>query len=462
MNATRSNAFAKGTAQWARCAFALDVQGGRVVVCRGERHGRGVRVSAADVAQAVAQSGTGRAAVIAALPARISFTRWLEAPFASSAKALKVAPTLLDIQLPFPLEQCLHSFVASMPTDDGKTRCLAAAARRTDVEAELRTLQELQLDPVALDHTGLTLWTQALREFPAAGATDVGVRAVVCLNGDRSCVVFGRGTDFVSSHAFREENPDQVARLLHAQLPELGADEAKIEWIWCGAGTADPARLSRARNSLLDRYPGSCGVAEEPETFLMRGLLTRALFGGSLRCNLRTGQLTHSEVVRRSTRGSLAAALVLLLTAAALFAGNVAARMHLASREGAIDREFASVRDALLGYRHNVKGERAVEAVRLKLEKDRKELWPFLEVFRPGVAATLGEIMAKGKEQGMTYSVVTLSADKVTIRGTAPDYDRPQALRDLLKARGYAVRVERKTVTEDGRVPFTVVEEGTP
>ena len=43
----------------------------------------------------------------------------------------------------------------------------------------------------------------------------------------------------------------------------------------------------------------------------------------------------------------------------------------------AIDHRFAVVRDELLGYRHNVKGARAVEIVRLKLEKDRRVLQPF-------------------------------------------------------------------------------------
>ena len=123
---------------------------------------------------------------------------------------------------------------------------------------------------------------------------------------------------------------------------------------------------------------------------------------------------------------------------------------------------FASVRDELLGYRHNAKGSRAVETVRAKLEKDRRELQPFLDVFRPGVATTLRDVMVAGQERGLTYNVITLSAEQAVISGTAPDWDRPQALQELLTSRGYAVRVERQSATDDERIPFTVVERGSP
>lgn len=461
MNTKQTNAIDKGTAPWARCAYAIDVQDGRVCVSRGERRGRGIRVSRSDVSEAAAQAAAGRAAVIGCLPARVSFTRWLEAPLASRAKALKVAPTLLDIQLPFPLEHCLHTFVAASPTADGKTRCLAAAARRTDVESELQAMHDVQLDPVVLDHQGLALWTQALREL-AAPAPAKGIRAVVSISGDRSCVAFGRGTAYTSSHAFREESADQVARLLHAQNPDTSPETAAIEWIWCGDGAGDATRLARVRDPLVARYPGTSVVAESPEDFLARALLTRALLDGPLRCNLRVGALTHADVTRRSARTSVTAALVLLLTAAALVAGNVAARLHLTAREAVMDREFAALRDDLLGYRHNVKGARAVETVRRKLEKDREDLQPFVDVFRPGVAADLRDVVSLGTKQGLIYSMITLGEEKAVISGTAADWDRPQALVDLLTARGYAVRLERQSVTEDERVPFTVVERGTP
>ena len=43
----------------------------------------------------------------AAMPAGRSFSRWLTAPYARPAKARRVFPSLLDIQLPFPLEGCV-------------------------------------------------------------------------------------------------------------------------------------------------------------------------------------------------------------------------------------------------------------------------------------------------------------------------------------------------------------------
>ncbi len=461
MNTKRAIAPGKGTVSWARTAFVLGRRGERAVVYRGERRGRSVHVAEADVSRAVEETASGKAALVGYLSPRVSFARWLDVPLAARAKALKVAPSLLDIQLPFPLEECLHTFVAAVPTDDGKTRCLAAAARCADVEAELAALGERELDPLVLDHEGLALWTQALREFPVA-ETSESCRAVVSLNGERSCVAFGRGVSYVSSHGFREENVDQLARLLHALSPDAHAAPPPVEWIWCGDGAGEPVRLAAVRDALVAGGSGDSRVADQPEAFLPRALLTRALLSGPLRCNLRVGSLLHSAMARRAARNSVAAALFLVLTAAALFAGNVVTRKHLAAREAALDREFASLRDALLGYSHNAKGEKAVEMVRVKLEKDRRELAPFLAVFRPGVSATLREVMTTGKAEGLVYNVVTLGKDQAVISGTAPDWDRPQVLADVLAVRGYNVRADRKSATEDERVPFTIVERGTP
>ena len=90
----------------------------------------------------------------------------LRADSASRAKAEKVFPSLLDIQLPFPLEDCLYQFVEFRRTSEGMVSALVCAARREAIQACLDRYQAQGADPMLLDHEGLALWTQSLVEWP--------------------------------------------------------------------------------------------------------------------------------------------------------------------------------------------------------------------------------------------------------------------------------------------------------
>ena len=218
-----------------KTAYGVDVQGDTVVVVRGERSRAGVKHSSvaggADSLDAAVREG---AVVAAGLSSAGSFTRWLEAPFAGTRKTRKVLPTLLDIELPFALEDCIYSFLGLERTLAGKTRALAVVARRGDVEAKLRSLNELGVDPVLLDQEGLALWTQSLAEKPLPPGSSDRARVVVYLGVNRSCVAIGKGGAYLCSHGLTSAEPAHISRILRAKT-DAGQDQGvDIEWFWTG------------------------------------------------------------------------------------------------------------------------------------------------------------------------------------------------------------------------------------
>ena len=134
----------------------------------------------------------------AALPVHSCFLRRLRAPFASVAKAEKVWPALLDVQLPFPLESAVCRFLTPTRTADGQVEVLAVAARREDVEAWRAPLAQAGLFPWWADHEGLALWGQSVLEQPAQGW-----RLVCYIGEERVALVWGRGPDVRAASGLR-------------------------------------------------------------------------------------------------------------------------------------------------------------------------------------------------------------------------------------------------------------------
>lgn len=442
-----------GVLQWAGSCYGVDLQGDDAVVVRAARS-RGrvttVRIPSDDPAF---REKIGRgAACVGCLSSRESFARWVEVPLPASKKARKVLPSVLDIELPFSLETCVYEFFGIEQTARGTTRALAVVARLADVEKKVEACRRAGIDPVVLDQEGLAIWTQGLHEAPLSSAGGPGVtRVIVYLGGDRTCVAIGHGEAFVSAHGLGRADGVSLIRLLKTcQLPDT------VQWAWAGPGAADGEAVGALHAELARHWPGPSFVHPEPEAFLARAVATRALLAGPWRCNLRLGPAQHPRIERRQRSQSVKAAL-LFLTAGLLLVGvNLAWSRAVRAREARIDQAFDALRDRLLGYRLPVKGEKAIAAVRLKLEQDWQRLAPFVDAFGPSRRETLIGVMDIGSRRGLTYDTVSLAPGSVLISGLAPDWKSGEELAAYLRQAGFRVALGRKEALANEKIPFTV------
>ncbi|MBU1734257.1 MAG: hypothetical protein KJ692_03365, partial [Verrucomicrobia bacterium] len=401
-----------------------------------------------------------------------SLTLWLHSPLTSRAKAEKVLPSLLDIQLPFPVEDCLYRFVEFRRTSEGTVSALVCAARREAIKNCLERYQAQGTDPMLLDHEGLALWTQSLVEWPAfaPGATagrpveprckQASYRVLICLANDHATLVIGCGERYGNAHSLQmtASNDELVNRLqliLHAGLPAgIG-----VQWLFCGARAGEAAVIDALHRSLSLVWPGPLTLMAEPESFLARALCTRALKRGPLRCNLRQQTFTHSAVRRAADRSARAAAVGILIAGILLVGFSLTSRLLGERRLNRVKSEIAAVAGELAPGVTIPYG-REIPEVQKAWEKQAPQIAPFLDAFTPSLAVRLAKVIKAGQASAVRFETLSLRRNSLILTGVTEDWDQCGQLEQRLMALGYTVKLERQEAVAETEVRFTVNAEG--
>ena len=469
-----------------KTAYGIDLSGDRLVVARCTRRRKTetqdiLYSGSADgnvqaVSSAVGDAG-GAIVAAAAMPSHISFARWLSSPLTSEAKARKVLPSLLDIQLPFPLERCVYDFIVTRKDSAGGIDALAAAARTDDVEAYLREMQSRGVDPEILDHSGLALWEQSVREAPLERNA---VRVVCCLTDSFVTLVIGRGSAtqkpgdlaraFVSSHGIRlgvrnfnasdaeqarkkaQQFVSRVQQILRAEAPETG-NGSPLQWFWTGNGAENSASTS-GLETFLALPEARFMTHREPGSFLARAVAVRAL-GTDFPCNLRTGSLAHPLTAARRKQDRNAAANLCLVAGLALILLYGAWQGALAQERQALGARLEAAASEITGMPKVPRGQEVLLS-RRAMEEQNPGLALFLQSFEPPVTATIGDLLATAKEHGILLESLTVRRDAVSLRGAAADWDSCEVLAEHLRENGFLPEMERNDAGADEQVHFAL------
>jgi len=445
-----------------KTCFGLDVTADGILAVRAVRSGSRVAVETVAWDPALAD----RAAVAACLPASECFARRLTAPFSSVAKAQKVFPSILDIQLPFPIEKCAYRFLDAASTGT-QVEALALAARHEELTARIDKLNQAGVDPTHLDHEGLALWTQSLEELPLDLET---ARAVFYVGPDRSTLVIGRGAKFIHAAGIRSGtrqyfNGDvadaaalaqlavRVQQVLRAQLPDVEA--RPMQWAFAGPGAEREAWTGALRSAL--RLPDATTVFTHKgaATFLARALATRALTDGPYRCNFRADEFEHRAVAAARDQQQNRVAVTCLAAGLALCVVNLAWQGVLRAKLAASQAMIESLAKGLADMPRIPRGQEVLVAERA-LGEQAPMVAPFARVFEPSAAELLSALLAAAEQGRVKLDSATVGDASVVLRGSAATWDEGDRLAGVLRDRGWNVNVERGDAGVDERIPFTI------
>ena len=453
------NQLVKSSSSWPKVCYGIDLSSSESVVVRAEKKRGKVSWNRAEINNTTLAKAVGDQAVSAVcLSARDSLTRRLEAPFSSRSKALRVFPTLLDIQLPFSIEDCQYNFFDYRKTDSGTMEALAVAATKENINSKIVSVKEIGFDTEIIDIEGLATWSQILKEtsLQDSGYENDLMRAVLILNGDLSSLTIGRGEYFLNSYGLRSTDVKRVIRQVKAHL--LKSDE-KVLWFIAGADATDSDLTSHWKQELSSLSYQNVEVVEDPTSFLARAVAIRSLSGESLCCNLRSGKITHPRIVSHGYKYQFKFAMLLLVTGIFLCAGNIMMQRIVADRNKMVNERFKESVDSLAGYHVTALGADAFSIVEDSIATRKADLTPFIQMFSPSLLDVVADILEVAKKNDLQYESFSLNHKEIFVSGTSGDFDASQELVETLVQAGYYVFNKRSSAISDKRIPFTITTE---
>jgi len=385
-----------------------------------------------------------------------SLTIWLDTPFASKSKALKILPSMLDVQLPFPLEECCYCFAQFRKKSSRSFSVLAVASRRDAVRKRIGAYQAAGIDPVIIDHEGLALLGRSLAESPPQADSN---RALISLEPGRLAIVIGSESYFVNAHSLQiPTEPDaatqadianRIRRILRAELPP----KKNTEWMFCGPKARQTEVVNSLYNLLKTEWPGPLTLHDSPEYFLPRALADRALAHDS--CNLRRDELAHPALLAETRKHLTRSLFVFLLAGLMLIGFNLAWQAIASIQFSSAKKTIASLCGELCPGRTITYGREVLE-IQPAIQKRLADFAPVLNAFNQPLSISLAGIINAGREADLNYTRLELSRDRILITGTADDWDYCDHLLKYVRALGYKAEIERQEAEDDDGVHFTL------
>jgi hypothetical protein len=441
------------SAPWTRAAFGVDHAAGRPpILVKATRRGRRVVFAPAELAE-LARSP--KAAIAACALQRETFLRWITAPIAAPRRAEKVLPSLLDVQLPFSIEDCEHVLLDLQPSPDtGGSRGLMAGIRHADLERRLAGLAADGVDPHVLDPEGMALWSQALEEFPFTPATPP-TRVVCHLDADRLTLAIGQAGELLAAHTARHPDPDTVQRILKSALPDAGSAPL---WLWTGPGVRDEAATLNLHERLSAGRGAPAKIARDPATFLARALATRALTAGPGRCNLRSRRFLHPIPRRYQDRQPYRLAAWGLAAGLFLCAVNLTWQVAARHRTADANKTLRALAAQVMGTGHPLppRGQEVLLAQRFVADQTRA-LDAFLAARKDPLPGLLQTLLGVAREEGLTLETLTLKRDALVIHGLTPKWAQAEKAAGRLASPTWSALAERKeTPPGEERAAFII------
>jgi len=231
-------------------AYGADFREGRLILARTNRGKAEIIAAGApdapEVAAALAEAArevtAGKAALAVACPPDATVMKRLHTPLGSRAKASRVWATLLDLDLPIPIEDAAWALDDERRAPGGGRDATAYALPKADLEAfEARCAES------GVDATHEDAFPAALFETPPPATRPDAYRVAVWLGENFAAAAGGTSAGVRVYHVLRAAPSDADAFLQRfaaraTQFLELG--ESPDIW-WCGPGAETPGLPKR-------------------------------------------------------------------------------------------------------------------------------------------------------------------------------------------------------------------------
>ena len=377
----------------------------------------------------------------AALPPSSSLLVSLRPPELPESKLEKILPSLLDVQLPFPIAECTYTFVRY-----GKKQ-VAHAIRNVDLERHITGLNETGYNPAQIVPPAHAAWMNALSEFPPRSPDEP--RAVLIGGSEQTILLSGHGQELAGQSVFKTDaaEPPRRLRLAFGGIPD---------GLVCILTGSQHNLIKTALESSSAKLDAKIFTAPSPEFFLARALaFTTKHDGKNTDSNLRQGAMTHPAKSRLARKPLLVLCLTLAASSLLILAVAVSALCHAKNQEAKAKAMLERTLNEVAGYPIKTKGERAIQDARagMAVTIDR-EVANYLSA---AVSAKLPVLAQLCTQHGIKLHYLAIEAGNLTASGSAASKAAVDAFVKSLNGAGIntAISEEPKAVA-DGSVTFFI------
>lgn len=374
-------------------------------------------------AQALQETVTPPAAI--ALPVKLTFCRRITSPLKSNRKTRRIIDSLLDIELPFAVEQCVTATVENRMEDAADI--MVTGCKKNDLAAFLKYTKNI--DPVIIDHQGLALWTGSLHEIPPQKESIT--RLVIWLDAENTCVAVGQGTVFIDAHPLRGDPVEAFNRLVRHYTDKLEND-----WEAVIAGEIADTGMWEA---IIKERGGRCVMPHQPQSLLARSVARRALYEGAYRCNIHPAPETHVWVKNGLRKNDFIRGGTAALIALAIGTGSICIQSRITEMEKQVSNRLTQLADETAGFNVSARGQHRIEVVRRAVAERRNQMQPLEYVSSPPVSPWLNLLYQKADSAGLRFSEISIAPYRIRISGQSPSRNATESLRQALLNDGWRI-----------------------
>ena len=408
-----------------------------------------------------AEQGACEAWVVSALPADQCILRWLRTPLKDKSKARKVLPGLLDLEIPFKLDDFRYFFLQLSDQASGAYAALAAAARVKEVTARRASLHEASVDIDLLDAESLGLWqgiSSKLGDAPSL-VIDVSAERSLLLVADATTLHFqlpvSSGVDDIKSGA-GATFVKSIQRALHALPESLNYNHS----VWLSGQNAE-GQVSELLEQALEK-DAEVAYLPDGESCIAQGLAERALQCSDTSLNFLLGEESPSLVQAAQKTLRKWAAVFALTGLACLMATQIWQR-SVEKRTAGYQQHITELAAKLSGQTPaQMKAYRGQEVLIATRAMDGRGLNAsvFETAVSKGLLPQIADFLDVAGQHGIEIQHLRLSKQNLVIEGSASDWDVSENLLAEGQRQGYTLQLSRDRANSNERIPFRLFSAG--
>lgn len=358
----------------------------------------------------------------------------LTPPPVARSKQAKLIPSLLNIQLPFKLEECKYVF------NRLGSSFIAQTIRNTELAETIAIAGKNKLSPTNIVGYIQLLWEAAIAEAPTWGAETE--RALCIANENSTLLIIGNNETIISSSAFNNSTAKEIVKRLKLAFK---GDISKVALFL--AGNASSSVLKDMRDALDFRL---INVAQSPEYFIANSCAgAKAIEQYNFIAASRSS--TSSIVFSEKLKQKLAAMLLvvgIITFIAAFFINSNTEKIKEANQQ-----YFNNATKQVAGYDIKIKGARAIDEAKAAYEArvDQSIINAEQSIV---TSQKFPKCMELCKKHGVTLGFVSINPKGLTASGSAANVAQVNSLVSELNANGIKCVLTEEPKNNAGRVSF--------